>query len=88
MDRAWLHRLITKWANKKQKEDELNNNTAPNDDKGKPNMQNQMKPDVVPQIPEKKVESDAKLEPVDLTTQPNTKECKTVIFKTAWCYSL
>ena len=66
----------------KQKEDELNNNTEPNDDQGKQNMQNQRNPDVAPQIPEKDLQCDKKLEPVDLTTQPNTKEHKTVTFKT------
>ena len=37
---------------------------------------------MAPQIPEKDLQSDKKLEPVDLTTQPNTKEQKTVTFKT------
>ena len=66
----------------KQNEDELNNNTEPNNNQGKQNMQNQTNPDVAPQIPEKDLQSDKKLEPMDLTTQPNTKEHKTVTFKT------
>ena len=72
---------------KKEKEDELNNNTEPekNDDKGKQDnndMQNKMKPDVAPQIEDKDLQSAKKLEPVDLTTHPNTKEHKSVTFKT------
>ena len=66
---------------KKEKEDELNNNTVQkqNDDQGKhdkSDTENKIEPDV-----DCDLDCDNKVEPVDLTTHPNAKETKSVTFK-------